>query len=162
MPDLCELITRIPCRGCDKSFDPPAGVIRFQWGEVPRNYRVGDPVRWLTDRSGEAIPAFRLVGLPARPHWNYGDPAFREVLAFDGDPHEPPFVCQHCGTEYEAVAARVELGRFVGGVAFLPGEVARTLGSSRDEFEVATRGPDGIWLARTDWSNPVLTPFHSQ
>jgi len=134
-------------------------VIRFQWGEVPRNYRVGDAVRWLTDASGEPVAAFRLVGPAARPRWNYGEPAFADVLAFDADPHEPRFVCPHCGTDFETIAAEITAGRFAGGVAFLPGEVARTLGHSLDQFEVATRGAGGAWVARTDWSNPVLTPL---
>ena len=54
--------------------------------------------------------------------------------------------------------AEVADGRFVGGVAFPPGEVQRTLHHSRDEFEVAIRDPDGEWVAQTEWSNPALTP----
>lgn len=158
MPDLCSLRTKVHCSNCDRQFDPPEGVLRFQWGEVPRDYRVGDAVRWLADASGNPVAPFRLAGPPARQHWNYGEPAFEEVLAFDIDPHEPPFVCSHCGTVYEAAAAQVEGGQFTGGVAFLPGEVARMLGHSLEEFEVATRASDGGWAARTDWSNPILTP----
>lgn len=156
MPDLCSLKTRIECPACGALWTPPEGVIRFQWGEVPRAYRSGEAVQWLEDGQKQLVPPFTLHTVGRALHWNYGDPAFDEVLAFDIDPHEPDFICPRCQARFEAIAARVARGRFVTGVAFLAGQVRKEFGASLDEFEVATRRTDTTWQARTDWSNPIL------
>jgi hypothetical protein len=156
MPDLCSLKTQIECPACGAPWTPPDGVIRFQWGEVPRAYRAGDAVEWLKDGQGQPVPPFTLHKVGKALHWNYGDPAFDEVLAFDIDPHQPEFFCPHCQTRFEAIAAYVAQRRFVTGVAFLAGQVREKFGAALDDFEVATRMADTTWQARTDWSNPFL------
>jgi hypothetical protein len=143
-------------------FWPPEHEIRFQWGEVRTRYKVGDAVRWLTLPSGDTLPPFRSV--PDRrdhvDHWNYGEPTFREVIAFEIDPHEPEFICKHCGERYAHAAAVVSEGRFIGGIVYKTrDEVIYEFGATPDEFEVVTRMPDGTWRARTDWSNPLITRF---
>lgn len=155
MPDLSSLATKLSCLTCGKSFAPPEGEIRFQWGAVPARYRIGDVVEWLTGPNGEIAPPFRSFDR----RWNYGEPQYRNVLAFEIDPHEPEFRCKHCTQRYEHAAVEIRDGRFVGGVLFLTSEdVVARFGASPDEFEVATRAPDGTWIARTDWSNPIITP----
>jgi DNA-directed RNA polymerase subunit RPC12/RpoP len=156
MPDLSSLVTKLACLTCGKEFHPPEHEIRFQWGHVPSRYRVGDAVRWLTQATGEIVPPFRSV----HEHWNYGEPAYRDVLAFEIDPHEPEFRCTHCGQHYAHAAAEIRNGSFVGGIVFATrDDVLARFGASPDDFEVATRAPDGTWTARTDWSNPVITPL---
>jgi DNA-directed RNA polymerase subunit RPC12/RpoP len=162
MPDLSQVKIKIRCPTCGSVTPAPAGVIRFQWGEIPYNYRDGDEIRWLTDREGQIVPPFALVRAIHEFRWNYGEPRYRNVLAFDIDPHKPEFRCANCGAVFEGVAARVVDGRFDGAVGFLQGSIAQQFGAGIDSFEVAVREPDGQWKARTDWFNQVLVEAGDQ
>ncbi|MGK3998890.1 hypothetical protein [Sorangium sp. So ce1024] len=157
MPDLCQLRTTVYCPNCGSNVPAPAGVVRFQWGEVPRDYRDGDDVAWLVDSAGHVVPSFVLVRNRDQYHWNYGDPQCRDVLAFDIDPHEPEMRCVSCGALFEGIAARVVDGRFDGAIGFLPGSIVQQFGVDVGSFDVAVREPTGGWRARTDWFNPILT-----
>lgn len=161
MPEYCELVTEAACPACGAQTPLPAGVVRFQWGEVPRRYRPGDPVRWLEHLS-EIVEPFTVVlrrgrlGLARTAHYNFGDPACRNLLAFDTDVNEPEFRCGRCGVRLAAAAARIEDGVVAGARLFTAEELDAAFGSPQIPADIVVLGEDGALVPRPEWNDPPL------
>jgi hypothetical protein len=140
-------------------------MIRFQWGRVPSEYRLGDKIRWLREPNGEVVEPFvvmrtdRFFGLVTDVAWNFGSPRYEDLLAFDVDPHFSPFLCEVCGEVIETVAAVIERGQLTCGRGFAPGEVRSISGQDVPESGVLVPRPDGSYNSHPEWEDPAFTTY---
>lgn len=67
MPTFSELLLdSILCPHYKQHSDIPGGVVKFQWGKIPYQYRLGERIVWLRDRAGDGIRGF-VSGLQFLP-----------------------------------------------------------------------------------------------
>jgi hypothetical protein len=154
MKRCADLEADVLCPVCGKRSTLLGGLLQFQWGKIPHSYHISDRVVWLTNRAGQVVPSFQLVGPDGL--WNCGDPSITDLYVFNGDPNISEFRCSRCGAVFEGVAVHIRGGALSEVCAFLPGQVERRFGATLDTFDIAVALPDGSYEARTDWYD---TPF---
>lgn len=163
MPDFCELATDvILCPMCGSHSDVAGGVIKFQWGKIPKHYKLGDSVVWLKDKGGNIVPPFKII---ERRHWlfgfhgswNFGEPQYENLYAFEDDPYYTEHHCSVCTQKFEAIAAEIIDGRFVRGVAFGMGDIKSKFGITPQETGIILVMPDGSYKVREDWNDPPFS-----
>lgn len=159
MERCADLDADVICRVCGQTMDI-RGPVEFQWGKIPHSYRVGDKIVWLRGPSGVVIPSYQLAG--PKGVWNSGDPAFSDLLVFNGNPNFGEFQCSRCGTTFETVAVRIVGGILREAVPFLQGEVERKLGATLDTFDVAIERSDGSYEPRPDWYDPPFSEYKGE
>ena len=161
MPDFCELSCSPACPNCGRGLAPnPCGIVRFQWGAVPRHYQIGDNVSWIQDSEGVASPPFTIVWRSSRlgrsrvPEYNCGTPDFDNLYVFDTDPNVSDWGCSSCGMVFEGLAVRIVEGRFVDVRAIQDSK--REIGILRGIADIIVCEADGTWTPRTDWADHPL------
>jgi hypothetical protein len=161
MPSFTELEATIICPYCGATFDPPAGIVRFQWGKVTHYYRVGDQIRWLKDRRGHVVPPFvivkrRLFGWLLGDRYNRGEPQYENVFVLDTDPNFTQYQCEVCSEKFDALGVEIRGGRIISAVAFRVGELSSKFGIAPDTADIIIVNADGSYWPRYDWIDAPL------
>ena len=158
MPDFCDLEATATCLQCGQQTSVPAGVIKFQWGKVPHDYKLGDAIMWLEDKSKNIVPSYTLVkkhGLfGIRLVWNCGNPQYKNLYVFDTDPHISECQCSCCGEKLESLAVEVRNGRIVQALGFGQSNLLDKFGTSTPSADIIIIQDDGTYWFRDDWNDP--------
>lgn len=152
MPDTSTIFAKILCPQCGVHL---LNSMRCSWGEVPgQEYKVGDNVKWLYDKSGNLVKPFELRKLgPNMWRWNCGSPSFQNVFVFDEDVYagNHRLSCPSCGAKICACVAIVRNDIFQDVLALQSLGVDQILGRSRGRANVALDNLDGTYSPREDW-----------
>jgi hypothetical protein len=160
MPDFSDVETTALCLQCGEQTSVPSGVIKFQWGKVPHNYKVNDAIVWLEDKSHNIVPSFTLVhkhglfGISAV--WNCGDPQYKNLYVFDSDPHVTQYQCSRCNKPLEGLAVEIRNGLIVQGVGFGKSDMEQKFGTVSAPANIIIIRDDGTYWAREDWDDPIF------
>ena len=99
------------CPNCKQQCEVPGGVIKFQWGKIPHEYKIGDSVIWLTDSSGEVLPPGKTIeigrGHNASFRWNLGETKYSNLYVFDTDPNIAGFQCSECNKHIDHLVVEI-------------------------------------------------------
>src|SRR4051794_14497217 len=76
MADLVRVDGSFACPYCHFA----SGPLRIWWGEVPRQYQVGDEISWRRQGGAVVAPYTRSW---SDQSWNAGDPTLEHVLVRD-------------------------------------------------------------------------------
>jgi hypothetical protein len=156
----------VSCPSCDREISRRGGETAFCWGSSKEHYwGEGSEIRWLRDRRGTPLPPFTWSGRrgPLRlgdPRFNFGDPAFVDLFAFDPEVSaEPPESrwCHACDEPYDHIAVVIRVGVIERVKVFTRGEVARTFGPSAPRADTVLIRDDGTPWPRPDWDDPTIS-----
>ena len=156
MPNYSTVEIKVFCPSCGRFFEPPAGIISFQWGAIPERYNEGDAIRWLRDKDGSVCPPFRLYGDPDHLRWNFGDPSITNLLAFDVDPNLWEFECSHCRTVFPTAAVEIREGRIVSARTYSADDTRALFDRDPSELAIVEIGADGKFIVHDEWFDPPL------
>lgn len=154
MPKYAELTCEFRCPSCQASIKGP---VRFQWGRLPADYKIGDRIKWYRRRSGELVEPFTVSS--QREIWNCGSPDIENLYVFDFDlfGQDVQYPCPACSRAIGGVIVEIN-GGVIDNVRALPvEEVHQMLGEHFEAAEIVVKEDDGGLTVRHDWFNPPLT-----
>jgi hypothetical protein len=120
MENFSSLWVDVPCPSCGtaSAFSGTQGCLRFVWGAVPSEYRVGDEIRW------NAGSCQRLVSGTSV----HGDRSIREVIAFECSDDYSLWRCERCTKDFDPPAIRIVANRIESVVLYPEGEASKLFG----------------------------------
>jgi hypothetical protein len=110
LPQFAHIAAEVPCLQCGQDVTI-GGRVAIQWGycSIPMYgsgpaYRVGDVVRWRSDREGEVQPWVYF----ADGTGNLGDPAFADLFVRESE-HDIRH-CRSCGSDFLGIGVVIRGG----------------------------------------------------
>lgn len=161
MPTLSELLLdRILCPHCEQHSDIPGSVVKFQWGKIPYQYRLGEHIVWLRDSAGNVLPPFTAIEkknlFGDHYEWNCGESKFQDVYVFDADPNVASFQCSKCEKSFEFLIVEIRQSVIMQ-VHALTNENVKTLLDDIRGADIIIINNDGKLTPRPDWNDVPLS-----
>jgi hypothetical protein len=154
MPDFATVAGDVVCYSC---LHPVTYGADIQWGEVPNRYCTGDRVRWL-HIDGSIAPSFKVFR--GYSSWNCGEHNYLDLLAFDGNVFEVKegkyVTCPHCGSPMYGAAVQIRGGVVKAIKTYAKADLELLLGDAYGQADIIVIEPNGGYVARTDWFDPVV------
>jgi hypothetical protein len=162
MPDFAILeLEKVTCPNCNKLTGVPDGIVKFQWGKIPHNYRLGQKIVWLTDAEGNIRPAFNLIQKKwlfwSHFAYNCGEPRYADLFVFDSDPNFSGFLCSECGMNIDVLVLKIEGGVIKRVLALREHDFEPVLGLTVAKTDVLIIREDGSLWPRYDWEDAPLS-----
>jgi len=154
-PRYSSVETSGTCPSCAGVVVPPAEEVQFTWGEVPRDYRRGNAVRWLRAKSGAVERAFAWFPHRGGLRYNAGDPEIQDLLAFEADENVRERRCPNCEITFETFAVRIKPGVLGEAVFYAPGDCERMFDRQPEALAIVELTDDGS-KPHDEWLDPVF------
>ena len=153
MPRYAEIDCDFACPHCGALIEGP---IRFHWGRIPTQYKIGDRIKWRRTRSGDIVESFTIKF--TYNVWNCGSPDIKDLHVFDNGlfGQDMRHTCLGCSGVVFGVVVEIRDGVIVDVAARTEEQVRDLLGDYVEAAEIVVIEEDGALTIRDDWFNPPI------